>query len=137
MTNNPLETFNADELRIIAQLCRQIATEAEHHITTMKTTENAEEDESRRTPAFRSSMVGINPGSTLEYDDPRQGRSDARATVTTSADQNKDLLNGRIVTPSRAATLLSNQTPAQGTKYFLYNGERLTDMRSRMEGSDE
>lgn len=136
-----LDGFSTDELRVIARFCREVAGAAEWVIDERESevVEDVPVVEPRhaRAAAFRFSMVGIPIGSTLEFDDPRIGRDSVLACVTTVDDANKVELNGKTVSLSYAAKLLSNQTAAQGARYFLYQGERLTDLRARMEGEHE
>ena len=82
--------------------------------------------EAKRGP-FRFSKYGIKPGEKLQYvNDPS-----IEATVV---DDRHISYNGITTSTSALAQqLLETDYQVQGTAYFMYNGERLTDRRNRME----
>ena len=78
-------------------------------------------------PRFRFSMVGIQAGDTVAFvDDP--------AKVATVVDDSHVEYDGVTTSLSRLANELTGLSHAlQGPLYFTYNGERLTDLRDRLE----
>lgn len=78
-------------------------------------------------PRFRFSMVGIQVGDTVAFvDDPTK--------VATVVDDLHVECDGVTTSLSRLASELTGSNHAlQGPLYFTYNGERLTDLRDRLE----
>lgn len=76
---------------------------------------------------FRFSMVGIETGELLEY------KKDSSIHVTVEDDTHVRY-QGESWSMSKLASQLSGQDPVQGTAFFTYKGEPLTDMRRRIEG---
>lgn len=76
---------------------------------------------------FCFSMVGIEPGSTLEY------KRDPSIRVTVE-DDTHIRYNGQVMTMTALASDLTGIGHVQGTAFFSYKGELLTDMRQRIVG---
>lgn len=72
------------------------------------------------------SALGIPIGATLVY------IKDRRITCIVADNKNKVTYNGNTFAISALACKLLNVSAAQGGKYFMYNGETLTDMRERL-----
>lgn len=84
----------------------------------------------KRSP-FRFSECGIPIGSTIEFIEDET----VKAVVV---DDRRIKYNGEITSVSALAQRLKGLThPVQGTLYFLYHGERLTDLRERLTFSKE
>lgn len=83
----------------------------------------------KRKPAtrFKFSMVGIQPGETVTY------KNDASIHVVVEDDTHVRY-KGKAWTMSALASELSGINPVQGTAYFTYDGELLTDRRQRILG---
>ena len=82
--------------------------------------------ESKRGP-FRFSKVGISVGSTIKYvnDDSIEAKV---------LDDRHISYNGVTTSLSALAKQLLNvEFPVQGTQYFTYEGEKLTDLRDRLD----
>ena len=71
-------------------------------------------------------MLGISVGSTLVF------TKDSRIVCTTVDDVSKVEYCRKIYSISALACELLNAVSAQGGKYFMYNGEILTEMRKRL-----
>lgn len=76
---------------------------------------------------FKFSMVGIQPGDTLTY---KKGPG----TRVIVEDDTHVRYKGEVWSLSALAAELTGTSPVQGTAYFTYNGELLTDMRQRILG---
>lgn len=80
-------------------------------------------------PELRFAMLGIRPGSRLDYVGPG-----GPASVTTCDDGKDVLLDGERMTLSRAAARIARiPYRAQGAHFFAFDGERLDLMRDRLE----
>lgn len=81
----------------------------------------------QRRPAFSFSKCGIAPGMVLKYiRDP--------SIEVTVVDDKQVCYNGEPVSMSALAQQLLNAPhKPQGPDYFTYNGEKLTDLRDRLE----
>lgn len=71
-------------------------------------------------------LLGIPIGSKLVY------VKDNSVVCTTLDDVNKVEYRGKTYSISKLASELQNGVAAQGGKYFMYNGEILTEMRKRL-----
>lgn len=81
----------------------------------------------RRSDRFRFSLIGIKPGDTLVY------KRDPSVHVTVE-DDTHIRYKGEVWSMSALASELSGVHPVQGTAFFTYKGELLTDMRQRILG---
>lgn len=94
-----------------------------------------EQDQTRkgksdRAKMFTFSLVGIPKGAVLEYCGPSVGSSVVCCKVV---DDRRVEFDGEVFSLSALAVKLSeSKTPMQGPKYFMYNGEVLTDLRNRL-----
>lgn len=85
---------------------------------------------SRRKP-FKFSMVKIPAGATLSF------IRDDSITCTVADEDNHVHYRGELLTMSALAQrLLDTPYSAQGPKYFVYDGEVLSDRRDRMENQE-
>lgn len=72
------------------------------------------------------SLLRIPVGSTLVF------VKDRKSSCTTLDDVNRVEYNGKPYTLSALAAKLLDYGPVQGGKYFMYNGELLTDIREKL-----
>lgn len=80
-------------------------------------------------PALTFDMIGIGAGEELVFTE------DDAIKVTVDTDLKHVIYNGNKMSMSALAQkLLSSKHPVQGTLYFTYNGERLTEIRDKKEG---
>ena len=79
---------------------------------------------------FRFSEVGISAGTELTY------IPDASIRVKVVDDTHVEYQDETWSMSKLAQTLLGRNSPVQGTMYFSYEGERLTDLREKLEKKD-
>lgn len=85
----------------------------------------------KKAPAFNFKKYGILPGEELTYINDRN----IKVKVV---DDRKIEYEGRITSMSTLAQRLGDfKSQPQGTEYFLYKGERLTDLRKRLDAINE
>jgi hypothetical protein len=86
-------------------------------------------EESRRGP-FKFSMCGIKPGEKVQFTD----NPSIEAVVV---DDRHIEYNGETTSLSALAQKIKGfDHPVQGTVWFTYKGERLSDLRDRLEKED-
>ena len=83
-------------------------------------------DSNKRVENTTFKMLGIPVGSELVFIE------DKRIIVKTADDRNKVIYNNQICSISTLAAKLLNIQAARGYQYFTYNGELLTDIRTRL-----
>ena len=91
--------------------------------------EAEETREASRKPPLRFSMIGLHPGDKVAFvGDPTK--------IATIVDDRRVEYEGVTTSLSAlAAQLLGRKGAVQGPLHFVYEGERLTERRSRMEGN--
>lgn len=122
---------------ILDAIARISGTEDRLHLVT-PTGEQIEEEreaqdarEASRRPPFRFSMVGIGPGEKIAF------TGDPSVTATVVDDRRVEYDGVTTSLSALARRLLGRVSQVQGTLYFTYGEERLSDRRDRMEGGAE
>ena len=100
----------------------------EGHETLDEEMANESAREARRGP-FRFSKYGIPVGAKIKY------INDPSIEVVVVDDRHVSYKGVTTSTSALAKELLESEYQVQGTAYFTYEGEKLTDRRDRMENS--
>ena len=138
-TKEFFEMAPEDAYAILEAIARISGTEGRLHRVT-PTGEQVEEEreaeearqgaESGRRSRFRFSMVGIRPGAAVAF------ANDPSKVATVVDDTHVEYVGVTTSLSALAKEFLGRSSGVQGTLYFTYEGERLSDRRIRMEGEE-